>query len=156
MSQSALARGFKVSPKTVQQWDREGLADAARLGMKGRTIEYDVWKAVEWKNRRDVARVVRDSSPDEMDAARLRKLEAEAEMKELDVGERRGELVPLDEVAGMLREAMETIDSVLRHAPARFSPALAKAASIPTKGARVILEDVIEAVRGSVREGPDA
>jgi hypothetical protein len=66
---------------------------------------------------------------------------------------KRGDLVPLDEVGGLVRESLEAVDSVLRHAPSRFAPGLAKAAKVPLKEARRILREVIESVRGAIREG---
>lgn len=153
VSQRALADGFEVSARTVQQWDRDGLRDAARQQSSGREASYDVFAAARWLIERERARAVKaTTADDELNAARLRKLEAEAESMELNLAEKRGEMVPLDEVEGLVRESLEAVDSVLRHSPSRFAPTLAKAAKVPIKSARAILRDVIESVRGAIRE----
>lgn len=155
VNQTELAAGLRVSPRAVMQWEREGLRDAARLEDKGRSVRYDLFAAVRWWHERELAKVEPDSRGDEMDAARLRKLEADAAMKELDLSVKRNELVPIDEVEVLLREALESVDSVLRHSSSRVAPRLSKDAGIPIKGARTIMEDVIESVRGLIRAGDD-
>lgn len=142
-----------MSPKTVQQWDGDGLREAARLKSKGREAQYDGWAAIRWWHNREMERLQKENVSDDLDAARLRKLEAEAESKELDVQVKRGELVPMDEMEGLLRESLESVDSVLRHAPAQFAPVLAKQAKVSVKESRSILRDIIEMVRGAIREG---
>lgn len=153
-NQLELAEVLRVSAKTIQQWDREGLRDAARLetGRK-RESRYDLVRAFWWFHEREVRRVTAEADGSELDAAKLRKLQAEADAKELELAEKRGELVPLDEVEDLVRESLEAVDSVLRHSPSRFAPSLAKSAKVSVKVARTLLRDLVESVRGAIREG---
>ena len=153
VNQAELAAALKVSPKTVQQWDRDGLAEAARIGMDGREVRYDAVAAFWWYHERELARAVAAVDTSAMDQAKLRKMEAEAGSKELDLAEKRGELVPLDDVGDLVKESLMAVDSVLRHAPSRFAPALAKSANIPLKSARTMLREIVEMVRGAIRDG---
>ena len=148
MGQQDAAVAFGVTKRTLRNWELEGFPHRT----DGTRKAYPLRECIEWRLAREVESTKGDPTEAEMDAARLRKLEADAESKELDLAVKRGGLVPLDEVEVLLREALETIDSVLRHAPSRMAPKLAKAAKIPLKRARTIMEDVVEAVRASVRE----
>ena len=148
LTQRQMAEAFNRTTRQIRRWEDEGLTVRAEKNRKYYTLR----EAIEFHVAIEVQKAIRAASPDVMDAARLRKLEAEAESKEIDLSIRRNELVPMDEVEGLLQETLESIDSVLRHAPSRVAPALAKVAKIPIKRARVILEDLVERVRGSIRE----
>lgn len=149
LNQTQMAQVFGVTVRTIRRWEKEGLP-ARRDGSQKL---YPLALAIRWERERAVEAALKEVEITDVDAVRLRKLEAEAESKELDLQQKRGELVPIDQVETLLREALESVDSLLRHAPSRFAPKLAKAAELPIKRARTILEDVIELVRGSLREG---
>lgn len=87
--------------------------------------------------------------------ARARKVAAQARAAELDVLEREGRLVSLDDVEPLLREPLERVNAVLKNAPSRYGPRLAKAAGIPLAQAKSVLSDVIETIRTELREVPD-
>lgn len=130
------------------------MRDAARMEDDGREARYDLVAAWQWRLALERERAERSKDPEsEMDAAKLRKLNAEAESKELDLEVKRGALVPIDDVEVLVRESLEAVDSVLRNSPSRLAPALAKAAQIPVKSARTVLRDMVESVRGAIREG---
>lgn len=90
MTQTELAAEFGVSRRTLMDWDREGLADAARVTKK--PVKYDPVRAWRWRweNKREMSTSQKD--------AKVRKLEAEAAVKELEFAERRGQLVHVDVV----------------------------------------------------------
>lgn len=144
---------YGVTTRTVRNWEDDGLSSRA----EGNRKFYRLVELVRWHEAREVARALESVDTSAMDAAKLRKLEAEAAGKELDLSIKRGELVPMEEVERLVREALETVAAILRHAPSRFAPKLAKLAGVGIKEARTILEDIVEAVRGAVREDePDA
>lgn len=154
VNQRDLAAGLRVSAKTVQQWDREGLRDAARLESKGRSARYDAFAAFHWWHERELARLTAGSpDSDPVEAAKLRKLEAEAEAQEMKLAELRGSMVPMDDVEGMLREGYESVDSALKVAPSRHAASLAKQAGISVKKARIILRSMLDPVRALIRDG---
>lgn len=92
VDQRELARVFGVSPRTIQRWEDAGLADA-RVGS---TATYDLPAAVAWRVEKLVAELNGDT-PD-LDAARARKESALAELRELEVGQLRGDLLEREEV----------------------------------------------------------
>lgn len=89
MNQVELAKSFGVSRITVQAWDKEGLAVAARVSEK--PVAYDGVKAWEWRWANKLPQ-----APASQKEAKARKLAAEAAIKELELAERRGELIHVD------------------------------------------------------------
>ena len=148
LSQRELAEAFGLTTRQVRNWEKDGLPHQA----EGNRKLYPLREAIAWFRDREVAAALKGVDTSAMDEAKLRKLLADAESKELDLAVKRGDLVPLDEVGGLVRESLDAVDSVLRHAPSRFAPALAKTATVQLKEARRILRDVIESVRGAIRE----
>lgn len=149
LSQKELAALYDVSTRQVRNWEDEGLPRRA----KGNRKEYPLKDVVAWHEAREVAQALAKVDTSALGAAKLRRMEAEAEAKELDVAVKRGDLVPLDEVGDLVRESLQAVDSVLRHSPSRFAPALAKAGGVPPKVARTILREIVEMVRSAIREG---
>lgn len=149
-SQKEIAAAFRLSTRQIRNWEKDGCPRKSDGTRKFFMLD----EVIAWRLALEAEKaeaVVADA----MDAARLRKLEADAAMKELDLSVKRNELVPIDEVEVLLREALESVDSVLRHSSSRVAPRLSKDAGIPIKGARTIMEDVIESVRGLIRAGDD-
>lgn len=148
LSRRELAEVYGVTVRQVFNWEEAGLPSEAQ----GNRKRYPLREAVLWHEAREVARALAALDTGALDAARLRKLEAEAESKELDVQVKRGSLIPLDEVDDVIRACNLAVDSVLRSAPARFAPTLAKRAGIGVKDARSILADIVELSRSAIRE----
>lgn len=148
VNQKELADLFGVTTRQIRNWEADGLPKSA----DGNQKLYPLRKVIAWHEERAVAQALAAVEVGAFEAAKIRKLEAEAESKELDLAVRRGELVPLDEVEGVVRESLQAVDSVLRHSPSRFAPLLAKAANLSMKKARAILRDMIELVRGAIRD----
>lgn len=86
-----------------------------------------------------------------LDYARRRKLEAEGELKHLELARIRGDSVPMEHVVGLLEEALKPINWTLLAAPKKYASSLAKKAGIGDVVARRILETVIEEVRAELR-----
>lgn len=149
LTQSQVGELYDVTTRQVRNWEDDGLPCRAEKNRKF----YALKDLVEWHEAKAVAKALESVDTSAMDAAKLRKMEAEAESKELDVAVKRGGLVPIDEVEDLVREALETVSAILRHAPSRFAPKLSQVAGIGLKEARTLLEDLVEAVRGAVREG---
>ena len=148
LTKGELGELYGVTTRTIHNWEADGCPHRAEKNRKF----YPLKEVVAWHEARKVEEALAKIDTSAMDAAKLRKLEADAESKELDVEVKRGDLVPTDEVDGLVREALETVNAVLRHAPSRFAPRLAQLASISIKDARTILENLVEMVRASVRD----
>ena len=88
--------------------------------------------------------------------ARARKTVAQARLAELEVREKEGALVAIEDVEAMLREPLERVNTTLKGVPSRHGPKLAKAAGIPLAQAKALLSEVVEAVRSELREIPEA
>ena len=149
VNQTELASILGVSTRQIRNLERAGLP----CSIAGKRKAYPIPAAVQWWRDREVARALEPYSTTDLEKERARWLAARTGKAELELANLRGELVPMDEVAGMLREAMETLDSVLRGSPSRFAPALALAAGLSTKRARLVLDDLIELVRAALRNG---
>lgn len=148
LTQRQLGEAFGRSSRQIARWEAEGLA--ARP--EGNRKLYDLAAAIRFFRDREVAAALAGVETGELEAAKLRKLQAEAESKELGVAVKRGELVPMSDVADIVRESLEAVDAVLRHAPSRHAPALAKVAKVSVKESRALLRTVIEGVRAVIRE----
>lgn len=87
---------YNVDRRTVTNWINAGCPSE----MHGRTRRFDTGDLARWKDRIAAERAIakhekaRPPSPT-LDAARKRKVEIETELAELDLEERRGELLPL-------------------------------------------------------------
>lgn len=86
------------------------------------------------------------------DEARTRKALVDALLKEDELAVRRGELVPMDRVLGMVREPLEQVDAQLRTAVRRHSKAWADRLGISQAEAMALMHEIIEDVRTDLRE----
>jgi phage terminase Nu1 subunit (DNA packaging protein) len=85
------------------------------------------------------------------EVARARKTEAEAQLRELDLAVRRGELVPMEDVLTRVREPLESVDLQLRTAPRRHAEAWARRLGITQAEAIALIHDLTEDVRADLR-----
>ena len=95
LNQSELAALIGVSTKTVQQWDRAGLRDAARLKSSGRNAKYDVPAALRWWRDLEVQKALEPYSSTDLEDERRRLVAAQATRAELDLAREQGELIPV-------------------------------------------------------------
>lgn len=82
--------------------------------------------------------------------ARARKTAAQARLAELEVMEREGQLIALEDVERMVRTPLEQVDAALRNVPARYASDLAAAAKVKVPAAMQMLEEVIERIRADL------
>lgn len=142
VSQKELAGLFDVSTRTIQRWGEDGLNEA-RVGAEA---TYDLKLAIAWR-----VDSVQADVDDEYRIARTRVVTAKAEEAERANAIQRGELIPMDDIEGLLRESLMSVDATLRSSPNRFASALAERSGLTLKQARVILDDMIELARGAIR-----
>lgn len=98
LNQRELADLFGVSPKTIQEWDREGLREAARLGMDGREAQYNATHAVRWWHDRETQRL-RDQVEEAsgaLDRAKLAKAQLEVRKREVEVAKAEGRAIDVE------------------------------------------------------------
>jgi phage terminase Nu1 subunit (DNA packaging protein) len=149
VDQATLARIFSVSQRTVQRWEAEGLRES-RVADKATAVAYDLPSAVAWL----VDRAEGDASSvrEEYAMARTRKATVDALLREDELAARRGELVPIDRVAGMVREPLEKVDVKLRTAVRRHSRDWATRLGVSHAEAMAMMTGIIEEVRADLRE----
>ena len=156
VDQRTLARIFGVSQRTVQRWEAEGLDEARVDG----SATYDLPAAVAWLTDRAADRSGMSTVREELEAARARKYQVDAMLREDELRTRRGELVPVGDVLGMVRKPLEAIDAKLRTAPRRLSQAWAARLGVSQAEAMAMIHDLVEDVRAELRavfeEEPDA
>ena len=97
VGQETIADAFGVVPKTIVEWQEQGFPVAAR-GRPGVPSEYDLPACIEWLVQREVRKVQGESQRD-----RLFRLQGDK--AELELAEKRGLLVPAEEVEPKLRSA---------------------------------------------------
>lgn len=100
VNQLVFAALLEVDRSTIQTWIRRGLPVVGRRGGKGRSHQIPVGPAFRWVREMDQAAYEAElgKSNPAHEAARLRKLTAEARIAEANAAEREAELVPADQV----------------------------------------------------------
>ena len=83
--------------------------------------------------------------------ARRRKLAAEAKLRELELSERQGNLIPIDDLEPLLIEPLETVNARLKSLPTACAGPLAKAAGCTVAEAKAVLVPVAEQMRKELR-----
>lgn len=148
LTQKQMSEEFGVTTRQIRNWEADGLACRA----EGNRKLYPLAHAIRFYADRFAEKAAAAAGTRELDAIRARKLRAEAEVKEIELARLRGELVPMSEVDGLLRDALEAIDSVIRSVPGRFAARLAKASGAKLSRAKRVLADSMELVRGAIRD----
>ncbi|MEK9505146.1 hypothetical protein [Gaopeijia maritima] len=88
--------------------------------------------------------------------ARAQKVAAQARKEALQVLQLEAQLVAIEDVAEMLSRPLQKVDAVLKLAPARYAPRLARSTGLTLHEAKDLLSELVELVRAELREVPDA
>lgn len=116
IGQENIAAVFGVAPKTIVEWQEQGLPIAVR-GRPGVPSEYDSEACIGWYVDREVRKV-----QEEKPADRLSRLKADE--IELNLMERRGLLIPADQLEPKLRAAFIAAREAWLNEPGRLSRAV--------------------------------
>lgn len=143
-----LAALLDLTDRRIHQLVREGVLPKAGRG------KYPVADCVQayvgyWQRQAEerAAQVVIDYK-----AVRARKVQAEAELKELELGLRRGELVPTDAVEAQVRDALEPVDIGLRTVHNRLSREWAEKLGVAEGEAVHLIKELADQVRAHLVE----
>lgn len=98
VGQEQIAAVFGVAPKTIVEWQEQGLPVAKRGG-PGVASEYESADCIAWLVAREVAKVQGESPNDRLARAR-------AEEIEMRNAERRGLLIPAEQLEPKMKTAM--------------------------------------------------
>ena len=146
-TQTEFAAIVGLSTRQIRNLEKDGLP----CSMEGKRKAYPLPEAVVWWKDHQVTRALEPYSSTDLEVERRRWMSAKAGRAEIELSNLRGELIPIDEVSGLLRESLEVTAATLKSSPARTAPELAKAASITIRRARIILEDMVETVKAQIR-----
>jgi phage terminase Nu1 subunit (DNA packaging protein) len=112
-----LAALFDVDQKTLKRW----LASGMPHRMREQRIEVQASKCVQWRRVEDKREQRASESPGEA-KERTRKLSADADLAELRLAERRGELVPVAEVEAEMSRLCQAVRARILGARGRWAP----------------------------------
>lgn len=113
-----------VSLTTVSSWVDEGMPVLSR-GRKGVAWEFEPAACVDWKCKRDVRLAVGDTEGSTLAEAELRELRAKAALREIDLAERRAQVVPVEDTLAVVADLAATVRQRLRAIGSRLGPMLA-------------------------------
>lgn len=119
MSQTELAKLFGVTVQTVRRWVIDGLP---RNG-EGRGAKYPRLECLQWREEQ-VRQQERGKLPpaDSLDEAKRRKVLAEAQMAELDLGRVRGDLMTVEQYDSVVSQAYQRVAQRLKTIAPRLAP----------------------------------
>lgn len=113
VGQEQIADVLGVAPKTIVEWQEQGLPIALR-GKPGVPSEYEAEDCVRWLIDREVKKVQGEKPQDRL--ARV-----QADKIELELAEKRGLLLPADQIEPKLRAAIVAAREMWRNEPARLA-----------------------------------
>jgi terminase small subunit / prophage DNA-packing protein len=113
VGQEQIAAVFGVAPKTIVEWQDQGLPIALR-GSPGIPSEYETEACINWMIDREVKKVQIERPQDRL--ARV-----QADKIEMENAEKRGLLIPADQLEPKLRAAMIAAREHWRNEPARLA-----------------------------------
>lgn len=145
VGQTELAAQFRVSRRTIIDWETKGLR-RARVGTQAR---YNLAEAIAWRVEQ-----ARGTGPDAKEAAVLRRLEADARRVELEVQQVEGQLIPLALHTSRLAGILDRLRARLSAAPGAWAPQLVGLKSVPDalKRARELVNELLAALNAAAEE----
>lgn len=111
--QQGIADMFGVSRETIDNWQQDGMPVEVRGG-PGVPSQYDSVTCINWLLNREVKKVQGEKPQDRL--ARV-----QADKIELELAEKRGLLLPADQIEPKLRAAMVAAREMWRNEPARLA-----------------------------------
>ena len=94
-------------------------------GRKGVPLEFDASACVDWVRKRDVRMAVGDTEGMTLAEAELRELRAKAALREIELAERRGQVVPVEDTVAVVANLAATVRQRLRSIGSRLGSMLA-------------------------------
>lgn len=160
-SVAELAALLGVHRNTVLAWVARGCPVHER-GSSGRGNEhrFDLAAVVRWREDEAARAATGNTEGIDLDAARLRKVAAEAALTELEVAKKRGQLVEIEAVATVVGEQFAAVRARLLSLPTKLAPLLA--ASTDLNEVQVLLQQGVnealselsgDGITGAVGEG---
>lgn len=157
LNKAELAERFGVDVRSITNWVALGMPQRKESGR----LVFSWPECREWREDqiRNDARAIRhaDNDADKKTKAaeyRLRQLEIETEQAELDLAERRGELVPVDFMTSEFSRIAQALRNQLLSLPSTWAMRLGTA--VTTIDRQIILQDAINDLMPQLQELADA
>lgn len=112
-----------VSRATVQSWVKRG-CPAVQKGRNGRPWQFNTAEVIEWRSQQIANAAIGETRSLDMDEAKRRKVAAEAAMAELELAQKKGELVEIESVGELIEEEYARVRARLLGLPVKVAPAL--------------------------------
>lgn len=148
VNKSRLSKILGKSQFTLTEWQKDGMPIAKTADRKGQSNTYDTAAVIEWMIRR-----ASDTST-AMERAKLRLTEAEAEMAELKVKEKKEELIPLDRMKHLMSGVFASCRARVLSIPSRIAPIVATHRD-PKKIQKVLEQACAEALTDLANYDPE-
>lgn len=142
VNQTGLAELLGLTTRQIRNLEREGMPHRA----DGAKKLYPIPGALSWYYKRQFVA----EQPTSLEEAKLRKLSAEAEIVELELGEKRGQLLSIDFVRKDWERLLYAFRSRLLNAPSRWAADLVGLDTVEAVEAK--LEAMIEDAMGALSE----
>jgi phage terminase Nu1 subunit (DNA packaging protein) len=111
------------SPTTLKTWFNIGCPVVER-GAVNKKWKINPAAVIAWREERVVQDAVGENRQVDFEEARRRKMAAEAAMSELDLAQRRQELVPVEDIAAIIGEEYSNLRAKLLAIPTKLAPQL--------------------------------
>jgi len=123
VSQIDLAAILGVSTQTVRSWERQGMPVLSKTS-RGHAAQYNTAEVIRWRGEQLTLAAGGDADAMDWEEARRRKTAAEAALAEMDVAQRRGELVEVASVGQLVTEEYATVRANILAMPGELAPDL--------------------------------
>jgi phage terminase Nu1 subunit (DNA packaging protein) len=144
-TKAEIARLFGVSVQAIDGWLARGLPYMSRPDRPGASYRFDPRAVVAWRVEYLTAAATAARGDVDLEEAKRRKVAAEAELAELDLAERRRDLIPADDVEAWAASAFARVRARLLSVPAKCAP-LASTAATTAQAEAAIRDAVCEAL----------
>lgn len=124
VSQTEFAEIIGKSSEWVRQLAKQGLP-SERTNGRGKGVMIDTAAAINWLISRERTKQIPDDEDSSLDSETRRLRAAQADLAELDLSERRGELAPVEDYLIASQEAMVIVASQMDGLPGRVASQLA-------------------------------
>ena len=131
--QESIAEVIGVAPKTIVEWQEQGLPIAVR-GRPGVPSEYDTVTCIEWMVDREVKKVRSEKPQDRLASLQADKIE-------MELAERRGVLIPAD----LLEPRLQAAFTAARERWLEAAPRLARELPADAEAREALLHAEFEA-----------
>lgn len=117
LNRNETAKRLGLTTRQINNLVDAGMPVRSRSGKR----QYPFPDVLQWYIGYKVTRAVADATPKDLDEARARKMEADAKLSEMEVGEREGELVPVEEAFAEWGKVLDGLRASLLAFPAKHA-----------------------------------